>query len=104
MPVSADLLAGVERSCDRAHLLVRREVAIDPGGYREAQQEVTLVAEQVIVYPSARPRHLAYGRPPAGKPGSIATSAEIALRTLAFIVAVAIVSVVTFWPLAEALF
>jgi hypothetical protein len=102
--VRAELLAGVARGCDRAHLRVRREVAIDQGGYRQAHREVTLVAEQVVVYPSRRPRHLAYGRPPAGRPGAPATGVEIAFRTLAFVIAVAIVSVTTFWPLAEALF
>ena len=102
--VRADLLAGAARGCDRAHVSVRREVAIDEGGYRQAQREVTLFAEQVIVYPSRRPRHLAYGRPPAGTPGAPAKNLEIALRTLAFLIAVSIVAVTTFWPLAEALF
>ena len=41
--------------------------------------------------------------PPTGKPGGPATSAAIVLRTLAFLIAVVIVSVATLWPLAEAL-
>jgi hypothetical protein len=102
--VRDELLAGVERGCDRAHVRVRREVTIDEGGYRQAEREVTLVAEHVVAYPSRRPRHFAYGRPPADKLGARATGVEIALRTLAFLVAVAIVSMATFWPLAEALF
>jgi hypothetical protein len=104
LPVHAQLIAGVSQGCDRVHLCVRREVAIDQSGYRDAHREVRLVAEQAVVYSSRRPWHLAYGLPPAGKLGEPATGVEIALRTLVFVVAFAIVSVATFWPLAEALF
>jgi hypothetical protein len=61
-------------------------------------------ADQIILFTSRRPWHLAYGRPPAGKPRERASGTEIALRALVFLVAVAIVSVTTFWPLAQALF
>jgi hypothetical protein len=101
--VRAALEEGHASGCDRAHVRVRVDVTVDPSGYRAAQREVTLVAEQLVAHRTRPRRHLAYGVPPVGKSGGRAGTTEIALRTLGWLIALALVSLVTFAPLAEAL-
>jgi hypothetical protein len=100
--VQGALQAGHAGGFDRAHVRVRAEVAVEPSGYRETQREVTLVAEEIVAHRTKPRRHLAYPLPPMGKPGGRAGRLGIALRTLAWLIALAVVYFVVFEPLAHA--
>jgi hypothetical protein len=101
--IEASLAEGLRRGADRAHVLVRAEVVVDDGRYRSAATHTDLVAATAIVYAKSRPVRIAYGVPPSGAPGEPASVAGIALRSAAWMFAFALVSLVTFAPLARAL-
>lgn len=101
--VHARLLAAARNGMDRAHVKVRANVVPDVSGYRSGSARVELVAEDVITHSSRVKRYLAFGVPPAGKPGSATTKLMIAARLFVWVMAVALVTIVSFLPLVDAL-
>jgi hypothetical protein len=101
--IESRLKLGATAKADRAHVKVRANVIPDASGYREGRAHVELVAEDVITYPSHPRSHLAYGTPPKGSAGAPTTPLMIAVRTLVWLIALVLVSLVSFIPLFEAL-
>ncbi len=95
--------ASMSRSPLRAHVRVRANVVPDASGYREGRARVELVAEEIITYSSRPRRYLAYATPPGGKPGAPTSAAAVVVRSLAWLMMAALVGVVAFLPLGEAL-
>jgi hypothetical protein len=101
--IAPQLAAAARDGCDRAHVLVSANLTADPSGYREAHTHIELLAEQVIAHHTRLPAHLAYGVPPRGRPGSRASTAAILLRSVGWLIAAALVGLISVWPLADAL-
>lgn len=88
---------------DRAFVKLVGAVVPDASDYRSARSHRTLNAEEAIPYKSKRETYLAYGVPPRGAPGGRASFMGIVFRTLVWIIALTIVSIVSLVPLAEAI-
>lgn len=101
--IAGELVAAVARGDDRAAVHLRAEVVVDDTSYRSTETHTELVADRFVSYSSHRPRHLAYAVPPKGAVGERASAASLALRTLAWLVAVGVVTLAAFLPLASAL-
>jgi hypothetical protein len=97
------LVVGAHNGADRAHLKVRPNVVFDPSTYRQGGAHVELVAEEAIVYSASPRRHLAYGKPPSGKPGDPTGPMMIVARSVVWLIVFGFVSVISFLPLIEAL-
>jgi hypothetical protein len=101
--IAARVAEGARKGCDRAQVHVRAEVVADESGYRNVERHLRLVAEDVIVYDSRPQVTYAYATVPKNVIGPRASVTMIVLRSLLWLVALGLVSLVTFVPLAEAL-
>jgi hypothetical protein len=101
--IAAELVAAAQKRRDRAQVLVRAEVVADESGYRSAEKHVLLAARDVIAYDSRPEVTYAYATIPKNALGPSASPSMIALRSLLWLAALAIVSLVTFVPLVQAL-
>jgi hypothetical protein len=101
--IAARVAEGAREGCDRAEVHVRAEVVADESGYRSVERHVRLVAEDVIVYDSRPDITYAYAKLPRGVIGQQASVTMIVLRSLLWLLALGLVSAVTFVPLFEAL-
>lgn len=94
----------LDAGCERARILVHAEVSIDgEASYRSAESHTVLVCDRIMAYTNRPKRYLAYAKPPRGQAGARAGGAAIALRSLGWLVAVAVVTIVSFGPLVSAL-
>lgn len=96
------LLFALQRNEDRAHVRARVDVVVDDAAYRSAETHTDVIADDIITWASRRPRHWAYPKPPKGSLGEPASTNAIVIRTLGWLVALAIVCVASFLPLAQA--
>ena len=102
--IAGELVAGLARGLDRVHLAVRADLTVEPGGYREAESHIDLVAERAVVYPAHPRQHLAYASAPASKLGAPASTLALIARTIGWLVLLAIVVLVSLGPLAKVVF
>lgn len=100
--VFAQLRTQASKGLDRAHLKVRANMVPDAAGYRSGRSHVELVAEEAIAYSSHVKRYLAFGVPPAGKPGGPTSTLMIAVRLVVWMMAVGLWAVLAVLPLVDA--
>jgi hypothetical protein len=102
--VQTTLDLGLPSGNDRAHVYVHAETSIDATDYRQSEKHVRLVAEHAVTYRSSPARYLSYPSLPKGELGDRPSTATFVYRSIAYLVVVALVTLICFLPLASALF